>query len=274
MVSFVSGLTEARRIIVVSSSDIARRNEAVRQDWQARGVSGVVASVAGNEIALEQRTPQGAHTLTIVVNPHTAIRRYAPDSVRFADARPSAIAEIAAGDQLQARGDRASDGARVSAEEIVFGTFLTKIGSITAIRRDTGEIEIEDLAAKTPITVRLTADSRLKMLPGLHAMAGKMMSAPPDESPDPRTEIAGIIDRLPAATVDDLKPGSTIVVTSTRGTRPGEVTAITVLANAGALLQAAAVHGGDNGNPMESLSHMHGGVLNGPTGVSLPAIVR
>src|SRR5262249_50299846 len=84
MVSFVTGLTEARRIVLISAGEIAKRNEAERQDWKARGVSGIVASKNGNEIALELRTSQGAQTVTVLVTGKTKIRRYAPDSVKFA----------------------------------------------------------------------------------------------------------------------------------------------------------------------------------------------
>ncbi len=274
MVSFVAGLADARRIVVVSSSDIARRNAAERLDWQKRGVSGIVASKSGGEIALEQRTLQGAHTIAIEVGARTIVRRYAPDSVKFSDARPSSIAEIAPGDQLQARGTKSEDGTRVAAEEIVFGTFLTKIGTITAIRPEAGEIQIEDLATRKPLTVRVTRDSRLKMLPDMHATSAGMPAGPDHAPPDSRAEIAKIIERLPAATMDDLKVGSAIVVVSTRGADPDELTAITLLANADFLVQMAAMHGGANENPMEVIGRLHGGVLNGPNGVSLPAMIQ
>ena len=62
MVSFVAGMAEARRIVLISSRDIAKRNEAEKLDWQKRGISGIAASQKGSEITVEIRTPQGAHT--------------------------------------------------------------------------------------------------------------------------------------------------------------------------------------------------------------------
>jgi len=53
----------------------------------------------------------------------TVIRRYAPDSVKFDDAKSSALQEIHPGDQIRARGDRSADGAELAAEEIVSGAF-------------------------------------------------------------------------------------------------------------------------------------------------------
>jgi hypothetical protein len=76
----------------------------------------------------------------VTVTEKTRIRRYTPDSVKFSDATASSIGEIAAGDQVRARGLKSEDGATLAAEEVVFGTFLTRLGPITAIHREAGEI--------------------------------------------------------------------------------------------------------------------------------------
>jgi hypothetical protein len=60
MVSFVAGTPETRRIVLISSREISKRNDAEKLDWQKRGISGVAASRKGNEITVEIRTPQGA----------------------------------------------------------------------------------------------------------------------------------------------------------------------------------------------------------------------
>jgi hypothetical protein len=36
MVTFVAGMPEARRIVLISATDISKRNEAERLDWQTR----------------------------------------------------------------------------------------------------------------------------------------------------------------------------------------------------------------------------------------------
>ena len=46
----------ARRIIVMASSDIAKRDAEDRLDWTKRGVAGVVTAIKGDEISLEQKT--------------------------------------------------------------------------------------------------------------------------------------------------------------------------------------------------------------------------
>src|SRR6266536_2208444 len=62
MVSFVAGMPEARRIVLISSRDIAKRNEAEKLDWKIRGISGIAKSQTAGEITVEIRTPEGSHT--------------------------------------------------------------------------------------------------------------------------------------------------------------------------------------------------------------------
>ena len=75
----------------------------------------------------------------------TVVRRYAPDSVKFTEATPSTIEEIRKGDQVKLRGDP-------MAEDIVFGTFESHVGTVIAVNREAGDIRIEDLASKQPLT--------------------------------------------------------------------------------------------------------------------------
>ena len=48
--------------------------------------------------------------IAIVVAKSTVARRYAPDSVRFADAKVSRIDEIKVGDQVRVRGEKSENG--------------------------------------------------------------------------------------------------------------------------------------------------------------------
>jgi len=298
LVSFVTGLAEARRIVWITATDIAARNQAERLDWQTRGISGIVTGIHGGQIALEIRTPQGAHTATVTITGKTNIRRYAPDSVRFADAVASSTAEVAVGDQLQARGQKneAGTGAeakaeakaetkaetRVTADDVVFGTFLTSLGSITALNREANEIQIEDLTTKKPLTIRIAADSRLKKMPDMRAMlTGKPAEGAPGvgdpaaKSDPAHFDLQQALERLPVAAIDDLKVGGGVIVTSTRGAKDGEVTAIMLLANADFLVRMAQGQAaGDHGSGMEALGKLHGGMLAGPGGISLPTMIQ
>src|SRR5271156_2492925 len=48
LVSFKTGTADAARILVMSATDITKRNETDRLDWNKRGITGVVAAKAGN----------------------------------------------------------------------------------------------------------------------------------------------------------------------------------------------------------------------------------
>ena len=263
LVSFVAGMDEARRIVVVSANDITRRNAAERLDWEKRGITGVVAARDGDDIVVEVRSPEGAQRTSVVLTAATHVRQYAPDSVKFADARPASGAEIAVGDQLRARGDRTGDGSRFIAEDVVFGTFLTTLGKVVTVDHD--ELRIVDLASDKPLAVRVAEDTRLKKMPEMH-------QAPAHGHGSPAT-LAQILQQLPAGSMDDLKPGSMVVVTSTRGSHPGSVTGIMVIANVDRLVQMAQSQAPGE-SPMDALNRMHGGMLTGPNGISLPAILQ
>ena len=269
MVSFVAGTPEARRIVVIASRDIAKRNEAEKLDWQNRGISGIAASRTATAIAVEIRTPQVRRTAIVGVSRKTKVRRYAPDSVKFSDSIEATIAEISPGDQVRARGLKSADGSTLAAEEIVFGTFLTRLGPITAIRREAHEIQIQDLATKQPLTVRLTADSHLKMMPEMRATMFGRGHEPAAAAPEKPFDIQATMEHLPAARIEDLKVGASIIVTSTKGAKSDTVTAILLLANADFLVQMAR---GETG--LDAINQLHGGMLSGPSGLSLPTMIQ
>ena len=110
----------------------------------------------------------------VTVTETTTFKRYAPDSVKFAEARNSKLAEIGVGDQVRARGVKSEDGLKVTAEDVVFGTFVTKAGTITAVNAETREITVKDLANNKPLVIRVTADSQIKKMPDMGAMMGGM----------------------------------------------------------------------------------------------------
>ncbi len=99
-----AGTVNLRRIVDMSLADIAKRNEADRLDWTRRGISGVVAAKNGAEVTLKMRTLTGEVHAVVTVGEKTSFKRYAPDSVKFADAQDSKLADVSVGDQLRARG--------------------------------------------------------------------------------------------------------------------------------------------------------------------------
>jgi len=296
------GTGNLRRIVVMSVTDIAKKNEADKLDWSRRGVAGVVSAKIGNDVTLKIRTLTGESQAVVTVTDKTSFKRYAPDSVKFADAKISKLSEIGVGDQVRARGVKSEDGLKVTAEDVVFGTFVTKAGTITAVNPDTREITVKDLANNKPLVIRFTADSQIKKMPD---MAGMMMGgmggmgrggppagigggAPPGAARGgmpaggppggmgrggmPAMDINAMLERMPLAKLEDLKAGETIVVSSTKGAKSNEVTAIMMLANAGSILQMiAAQSGGGRGSGMSGAGGMGamgggmGGMMGGGT---------
>src|SRR5206468_1114632 len=95
----------------------------------------------------------------------TAYFRYAPDSARFADARPSGFTEILPGDQVRVLGNRSGDGAAILAEKIVSGSFRQIAATVSAIDPAKSEITVKDLASKNTLTLRIVSETVMKKLP-------------------------------------------------------------------------------------------------------------
>ena len=251
LISLVAGLEEARRIIVMSADEISRRKEADRQDWQQRGLAGVVFEIKGNQITLKSRSFIGESYSLVTVSPKTVFRRYKPDSVKFADAVASKLSEVKAGDQLRARGEKNAGGREVAASEVVFGTFLTKAGTITAIDMASGTVSIKDVENNKPLVVKMTADSQVKRMPEMPAMSGMPGGAPgamgrggpggmmPGRPGGGPPDIAQMLERIPGIELAELKTGDSIIVSSTRGASAKEITAIMLVADASRLIDMA-----------------------------------
>ena len=262
-----------RVVIVMSKADIAKKQEAERAEWRRRGLLGVVTAlnVEKKEVTISSRSMTGPQSVTIPVTDKVELRRYAPDSIKFSDAKASKFDELQVGDQLRALGERSSDGSTFAAEKIVTGAFRTVAGTVTEINATTGEVKINDLQTKQPLTVVVKQDAVLRRFPPMNEM-GAMMAmggrgpggpgGPPQgqgQSPSagrPQGQNPGggpgagrpgggfniqdMLERLPTITAADLKVGDTIVVSSTKGADVARLTAITLVSGADTLLNMMA----------------------------------
>jgi hypothetical protein len=274
-------LGPATSVIVMSKSDIARRQEAEKLEWQKRGVSGTVTTINPDtkEITISARSRGASKPMVIEPSDKVQYRRYAPDSVRFSDAHPSLFAELKVGDQVRVLGEKNADETRIKPEMIVSGTFHNVAGTIKEVNAAAGEIKITNLETKKLLTVQVNADSNLKRVPptmaGFLARAAGAGAAGPGGAPGgpggpagadrtrmgpggpgggpggpgggmaPRGggDFSQMLERMPAFNISELKPGDAVIVASTAGADPGRVTAITLLAGVEPLLTRAA---GDN----------------------------
>jgi hypothetical protein len=253
----------AKVVYLITKSDIAKKQEKEREEWRTRGISGRVISldVPNQRIIISARSMMGERTITIIPKQNAEYRRYAPDSVKFSDAKLSNYAEMSVGDLVRALGDRSPDGNTFTAEKIVFGSFKTLGGKITAIDPQKREIIIKDIISNKEITIVVSKDSLIKRFPAefasmfLARMQGNMTFQPLQQKPSEtqtgresvnrpqfRSNSGGdfddLFERFPNVSFEDLKIGDAIAVSSTVGTIPNRFTAIKILSGIESFLEA------------------------------------
>lgn len=266
----------AAMVIVMTKGDLTKKQDAERAEWRRRGILGVVTALKPetNEITISNRTMAGTQSVVIPVSDKTEMRRYAPDSIKFSDAKPSKFGELKVGDQLRALGDREADPLRFNPQKVVTGSFRTVGGVVTAVDAVTGEIKINELEKKTPLTIVIKQDAVLRRFPPASQMGAMMgrgpggpggapgaaapAGAPPQggqaggqqgarpQGPGaggpggpggrPGFNINEMLERLPVISVADVKVGDTIIVSSTQGVDPTRLTAISLVTGADTLL--------------------------------------
>jgi co-chaperonin GroES (HSP10) len=224
----------ASRVILMKSTDIAEQHAAEAADWQKRGSGGIVSALnpANGSITLAS----GAKKINVVTSGSTIFRRYAGDSVKFEDAKPSTLAQIQVGDQMRVRGAKSADGDSIQAQEIVSGSFENLSGLLASVDAATGTITLKDLATKKMKTVKITSNSDLRRLPERAAAmfaararggaAGAPASAPaasatPGERPggpgrSASMDLSQMLSRLPNETAADLKVGEAVMIVASQ----------------------------------------------------------
>src|ERR1700722_14061352 len=162
----------ATSIVAMKKADIAEKQSRERDEWQESGVGGLVNSVdtAAGVISITSPSLREKKTVAVHVTKATALRRYAPGSVKFDDAKPAPLAEIRPGDQLRARGERSADGSELTAQEIVSGSFRNISGTISSLDSAQSIITVHDLATKKNVAVKITSESQLRKLPAPMAL--------------------------------------------------------------------------------------------------------
>ncbi len=265
----------AAALIIMNKVDIAKKQEAERAEWKRRGLLGIITALKpeAKEITISSRSMAGMQSVIIPVSDKVEMRRYAPDSIKFADAKPASFDELKVGDQVRALGDRSADGASFAAEKVVTGAFKTVAGAVTAIDAATGEVKINDMQTKQPLTIVVKQDAVLRKFPAMGEGGAMMMARPAGAAPaqgaptaapasgaaqgpgGPRPAGAGpmniqdMLERLPTIAIADVKVGDTIIVSSTKGADPTRLTAISLISGADTLLNMMAARQQQAGGP-------------------------
>jgi len=273
----------ARQLIVISKTAIAQKNEKEKEEWRQRGTAGTVQSINAElrEITISTPSRGAPRAVVLSITDKTTLKRYPPESVKFADAKPSTFSELKVGDQLRALGERSADGNRFQSEVVVSGAFVMAGGAVTKVNPETGEITIRNLVNNQPLTIVVNKDSVLRRFPPqmaqmlamrAQATAGPVGARPAGSTDQPpraagsgatppagaggpsgpagggerRGMAAGgdmseMLERLPALLVKDLKPGEMILVSSIAGANPSRVTAVILAAGLDALFAGPAM---------------------------------
>jgi hypothetical protein len=267
---------QASLVVAIKAADMAKKQLQDQADWQKRGIAGLVKSVEtrSGEILVTTGAGPTSKTVTVKTTKATTLKRYAPGSVRFADAQPGPIDAIHSGDQLRARGNKSADGSSIDAEDVVSGTFRNVAGTINSVDAAAGTLVVKDLATKKPVTIHFSADAQLHRIPdrmaqmlaarlkgtmpagGFQQRAGNGGGAPPAggapgaAAPGGSGQFAGqggaagggdpsrFLSMAPTIKLADLQKGEAVMVVATEGTT--DVNAITLLAGVEPLLEAPA----------------------------------
>jgi len=263
----------ALAVIVMKQADVAAKQQQDRDDWQKRGVGGLVTKVdaATGTITISSGALGTSRSITVHIAKDTVLRRYAPGSVKFDDAKPAPVDRIKMGDQLRARGTRNADGSEVSAEEVVSGTFRNIAGTIKAIDTANNTMTVQDAIGKSAVVVKVSADSQMKKLPPemaqriamrlknaggaasagngeQHSGNGLAQGGPPaaggvrpggGPGGNGPPDFQRLLSRLPDSKLADLQKGDVVMIVATEGGDASAITAVTLLAGVEAILTAA-----------------------------------
>ena len=271
----------ALALVVMKQVDVSAKQKQDEADWQQHGSGGLVTAVDAvrGTITLSSGGLGQSRSVLVRTTKDTILRRYAPNSTKFNEARPAPLDQIKAGDQLLARGEFSKDRSSLNAEEVVSGTFRNIAGNVTGVNPEANTVTVQDLIAKSEVQMKISPDSQIKKIPPemaqriamrLKAEAGRGSgengSEPPsgartDQGSNEVREGAGrqgrgqagrtgggpdlqrLLGRLPSSALADLHRGDAVMVVSTLGEDPEKVTAITVLAGVEPILAAAPSRG-------------------------------
>lgn len=240
----------AAAIIVMKQADVAQKQQHDREDWQKRGVGGIVSAIdpASGTITVSV-TP--TVSITVKTSKDTSFLRYAPDSIKFADAKKSTLDQIKTGDQLRARGTRSADGKEIAAEEVISGSFRNIAGTITSIDTANNAITVKDILAKKSVVVKFNADSQLRKLSQPMAQRLAFFLKARTESgqggapgggasrPGGGPDFQQVLSRIPSIKLEDLQKEDAVMIVAMPGTNNDDVTAVTLLGGVEPILTAS-----------------------------------
>jgi hypothetical protein len=169
------GTMNATLIVLMSKTDIAKKQQQEQMLWATKGVTGIVTAVDKDAkiITINSRGADGVKPIKVSLNEKASVKRYAEGSIKFADAINSSINDIEVNDQVRALGTKSEDGLAYTADQLVSGAFRNMAVTVKSVDVANGVIEVIDLDTKKPVSVKVGKDTNVKKLA---EMAATMMA--------------------------------------------------------------------------------------------------
>ena len=158
----------ALAVIVMKQADVAAKQQHERDDWQKRGVGGLVTKVdaAAGTITISSGGMGASRSIAIHIAKDTILRRYAPGSVKFDDAKPAPVDQDQSGRSVararnsQPRWQRDERG----------GNCLRRISEYCGNHQgrstqSNNTMTVQDAIRKSAVMVKVSPDSQMKKLP-------------------------------------------------------------------------------------------------------------
>ncbi len=264
---------QALRIVVMTREDISDVHASEVEDWQTRGIEGVVKAVDPAKMELTLAVPNRpptpgnlTHPVILTTTAKTQFLRYAANSIQFLDAQPSDFAGVKVGDQLRALGTVSEDKTQYAAEKIVSGTFHNIGATVISVDAQADTLTVKNLSTNKPLLVHANANCKMHQLPEFMAQriagltTGATSARPGGGGPPAGGNGQGMrgggpgggggnfsqqLERLPTIKLADLTRGEPVVIFSSEGTNPSEVTALYILTGVEPILAAQPKGSGD-----------------------------
>jgi hypothetical protein len=245
-----------------------------------RRLNGRVVSVDASKklIVVQTRGREGQESVTVDASAAARVQRYAPDSMRPADAVAGSLADVHVGDSVRATGVRSADGATFKAEEVLAGSFARFVGTVASVDAQRGELVVKTDDGKN-VNLSFGARSSLRRItPEFEQALAKQRAEFEQRREQRRAErqqqggqaqgeggrgrrgegqgrgegggarrggpggggnnFQQMFETLPAVTLAELKKGDTVVLTVTPGVDASRATVVSLVTGASETIRA------------------------------------
>lgn len=258
----------ARSVVLMSARELQAKHQADAAAWQ-NSTAGLVSSVdaASRTIVMTTRGAEGPHAITVQVPDSAELTRYSPETPKTPV--KSEMAEIQPGDQLRVIGTKSPDGNSITAQRVYSGAFRTIAGTVTAVNPDGKGLTIRDLQTKQPVQIAINDTSSIHKIPpematrlaarmnggaapSQAAAGGHSQDASPSQAggapsqegspqrPRARGDLSQLVQRMPAISLSDLKPGEAVIVSGVLSSDKSQVVAANIIAGVEPMFQSQA----------------------------------